>query len=530
MSASVLNLLSGQTLNSSSNNSQQNQSVDGPNLNAAGNSINLDSSFQNGQNARTLSQFARQFSLQLSQQRRQFQQPQSTEVGNDLPQFKKPIDVNEIQPVVLEEMIERFGPELGNLMTSEDASVNFSQNTQLSDSQISFLQQQLQGLSATEVTEEADPSLELSNIAAIIGKTDEQTDSIMRRAGLIETDKGLKVDFQTNEPAVNTNALLTDEKPQSRPEGLVEVIIPKPVENFDKPQLDVQTKPKPVANIERLPFEWVNNQLAVNSKTNEALDLALKQVGFSEKEIAAIKIGELGLLLNKSSKLDLSAEKLSALKEVISIAKENLSKTGTAKNLQGVMGSVNISQPKAIQSLFLPDNGVSSRLEPGEPLYQPPSSATGNELNAISGSANKLLANSEIQQGLNLKNNFSPNLALRIQWMYKQALSSAEILMDPPELGPLSIKVDNHKGETNIVFQVSNGQTKEMIESNLVKLKELLAEQGINLGDTQVEQNQQNDKDPSQSENSVVNNSSEHEETTDQTEHVIQTGLLDAYI
>ncbi len=141
-----------------------------------------------------------------------------------------------------------------------------------------------------------------------------------------------------------------------------------------------------------------------------------------------------------------------------------------------------------------------------------------------------IAANSAIQSGLSFKRNFSANLATRIQWIYQQAISSAEILMDPPELGPLSVKLTNNNGETSVLFQVSNPSTKEAIEDNLAKLKELLAEQGINLGDTQVEQQHKNDKNENLNEAIADDPSQEFEQQNEPLNVQIQQGLLDTYI
>lgn len=114
---------------------------------------------------------------------------------------------------------------------------------------------------------------------------------------------------------------------------------------------------------------------------------------------------------------------------------------------------------------------------------------------------------SEFTQGLNLKREFAPNLMMRIQWMLNQSLKSAEILMDPPEMGPLSVKVQQTNGETSILFQVSNSQTKDVLDDNMQRLKEMLSEKGILLSDAQVEQ--QNSKQQNSSQQQT--NSSENE-------------------
>lgn len=142
----------------------------------------------------------------------------------------------------------------------------------------------------------------------------------------------------------------------------------------------------------------------------------------------------------------------------------------------------------------------------------------------------EVLPSSMIQSGLSLNKRFSSNLAMRIQWVFQQAISSAEILMDPPELGPMSVKLSNNNGETNILFQVSNSTTKDTIEENLAKLKELLAEQGISLGDAQVEQQQKNDKNENQNEPISADSSFDSEQQNEQQNVQVQQGLLDTYI
>lgn len=110
----------------------------------------------------------------------------------------------------------------------------------------------------------------------------------------------------------------------------------------------------------------------------------------------------------------------------------------------------------------------------------------------------KSATHTEFGEHLKAKQNFAPNLALRIQWMFKQALSSAEIMMDPPELGPLSVKVQQHNGDTSIIFQANHSTTKDLLHENLPRLREMLDQQGIHLGDASVE-DQSNDSKESDS-------------------------------
>lgn len=167
----------------------------------------------------------------------------------------------------------------------------------------------------------------------------------------------------------------------------------------------------------------------------------------------------------------------------------------------------------------LPSMATTS-LEPSASIVHVPNEVTSGQ----NPQSTQISSQSNIQQGLNLKSDFSPNLALRIQWIYQQALSSAQIMMDPPELGPLSVKMQHRGGETNIIFQVNNPQTKEMIEDNLPKLKELLQEQGIALGDTQVRQNQQQKEQNKPGQSQIADG----EALVDNDEMPVQNGTVDS--
>ena len=183
-------------------------------------------------------------------------------------------------------------------------------------------------------------------------------------------------------------------------------------------------------------------------------------------------------------------------------------------------------------------NQLSSVLIPNQDTSQPPLVQNINNTSlTVQNIAVQSLPNAPIdqntngllQQGLSLRQDFSPNLANRIQWIYQQALASAEILMDPPELGPLSVKLHTSRGETNILFQVSNPQTKDMIEENLAKLKESLEQLGIQLGDTQVDHKEANSEteDGFGRSNSLANDEVEHSQGSDSSVQTI--GLLDIY-
>ncbi len=272
-----------------------------------------------------------------------------------------------------------------------------------------------------------------------------------------------------------------------------------------------------------------HSKSAVNRLSNNSLSSPVSPLE-SQVELPVDKINE-ALLLNKKSTIQTDKKVIEngviegrAFETTMKIKGSNEVHSSILKNVSqlphGEMLSKNIDMQQ--QQLINNESVLSSSpsLLSANPLM--PTA----ELNLTS----QIAANSLIQSGLSLRKDFTPNLALRIQWVYKQALSSAEILMDPPELGPLTVKMTHKNGETNIIFHVSNPMTKETVEDNLPKLKELLAEQGITLGDTQVEQNQKEENNESLTKNTKSNGSTEFEDEELIVNEEISTALLDTYI
>lgn len=80
----------------------------------------------------------------------------------------------------------------------------------------------------------------------------------------------------------------------------------------------------------------------------------------------------------------------------------------------------------------------------------------------------------------------SERLRERISVMFNNRTQAAEMRLDPPDLGRLTIRLQLGQDGAAVNFQVSNPQAREAIEQNLSRLRELLQEQGIQLADANV--------------------------------------------
>lgn len=74
----------------------------------------------------------------------------------------------------------------------------------------------------------------------------------------------------------------------------------------------------------------------------------------------------------------------------------------------------------------------------------------------------------------------------RIVFMSAQKIQSAEIRLSPAELGPIRVSVSVDDGATNVSFHAQQAVTREAIETALPRLREMLSEQGLSLGNTSV--------------------------------------------
>ncbi|MBL8259477.1 MAG: flagellar hook-length control protein FliK [Candidatus Competibacteraceae bacterium] len=77
-------------------------------------------------------------------------------------------------------------------------------------------------------------------------------------------------------------------------------------------------------------------------------------------------------------------------------------------------------------------------------------------------------------------------LGQQLHWMINNQVQEAEIKVNPPDLGPLEVRVSLHHQQTNVTFFSHEAAVREALETALPRLRELLDAQGINLNQTQV--------------------------------------------
>ncbi|UTF60788.1 flagellar hook-length control protein FliK [Gilvimarinus sp. DA14] len=80
----------------------------------------------------------------------------------------------------------------------------------------------------------------------------------------------------------------------------------------------------------------------------------------------------------------------------------------------------------------------------------------------------------------------------KVLWMARQNITSAELRLDPPDLGPVQVRVSVQNDQAHITFSSQQPVVREALDQNAFRLREMLAEQGMTQVDVNVsEQGQQ---------------------------------------
>lgn len=72
-------------------------------------------------------------------------------------------------------------------------------------------------------------------------------------------------------------------------------------------------------------------------------------------------------------------------------------------------------------------------------------------------------------------------IAEKVMWMSAQGLSSAEIHLDPAELGPLQVRVTVNQDQASVAFTSQHAAVREALDQGAFRLREMFNSEGMNL-------------------------------------------------
>lgn len=106
-------------------------------------------------------------------------------------------------------------------------------------------------------------------------------------------------------------------------------------------------------------------------------------------------------------------------------------------------------------------------------------------------------------------NDFASNLRI----LKAKGGGEARIQLHPAELGRMTIKLATEGDEARVTFIVENHHARQMIESNMPRLRDLMEQSGLSLADTNVSEQQLDDSDARSSEQFADENGDELSES-----------------
>jgi len=88
------------------------------------------------------------------------------------------------------------------------------------------------------------------------------------------------------------------------------------------------------------------------------------------------------------------------------------------------------------------------------------------------------------------RKDFANALKDKVMVMINQKIQQVDIQLDPPEMGNIHVRVNLQNEQAAVQFIVQNQQAKDALEQNIGKLRDMLAENGVDVGDANIEQRQ----------------------------------------
>jgi len=69
----------------------------------------------------------------------------------------------------------------------------------------------------------------------------------------------------------------------------------------------------------------------------------------------------------------------------------------------------------------------------------------------------------------------------RVMWLSSQNISSAELRLDPPELGPLQVRIQVQHDQVQVNFVSQNASVRDTLDQQASRLREIFEQAGLTL-------------------------------------------------
>lgn len=148
------------------------------------------------------------------------------------------------------------------------------------------------------------------------------------------------------------------------------------------------------------------------------------------------------------------------------------------KNVAALSGLMGAQKGVAKAESSEPNSGLASQLS-GLVSQQ------GTQQSAIRTEMQQAVQNSPLQLS---REAAGERLSEQVQMMMSKNLKNIDIRLDPPELGRMQIRMSMNGDGAAVQFTVANQQARDLVDQAMPRLREMLAQQGVQLTDSSVHQ------------------------------------------
>ncbi len=114
-----------------------------------------------------------------------------------------------------------------------------------------------------------------------------------------------------------------------------------------------------------------------------------------------------------------------------------------------------------------------------------------NVMQTLSADLAQTQKNTVIQQAETIsimRKDFTDAVKDKVMVMINQKIQQIDIQLDPPELGSMQVRINMQNEQAVVSFVVQNQQAKEALEQNMDRLRHMMADNGVDVGDANVKQ------------------------------------------
>jgi flagellar hook-length control protein FliK len=235
------------------------------------------------------------------------------------------------------------------------------------------------------------------------------------------------------------------------------------------------------------PLETKSAETEVSAADTNNLLATLGIIPAEVKPLAAATPATSSELQLTEGKTDKTAAATTALPLPSSSASQKASSETTAQLESPTLADTGDKPAKFAVAAPLPpvvDSNVLKNAAAETPPTQNIAAANGQNstVNALPNTHNAPLSIPTPVRDQNWTNDFSQ----KVVWLAGSDKQSAQITLNPPQMGPIEVSLNMDKGSATASFVSANAEVRDAIETALPRLREMFASAGIELGQTNV--------------------------------------------